>query len=342
MLKTIFYNAQEHRPRALWRIVLHFAFIIAAALALVLPFTMLAVGSASEPPPPEAFESGALLYGAVIISAAVPLVVISASLWVFGRYIDRRPFSDYGLWVGQGAWWRDLGFGMALGAVLMAGVFAVQLALGWITITGTFVSINAPFGLAILLPLFTFVSVGIYEEMLSRGYHLLNIAEGFHAGRISASAAVVIAWVLSSAVFGVLHALNPNASAVSTFNLVLAGLFLGLGFVLTRSLAIPIGLHITWNFFQGNVFGLPVSGMGTGTTFIGIEQGGPAVWTGGAFGPEAGLIGLLAILLGVLLTVGYVRWAYGEVRLQTQLATYTPKRQRKEEITPQASGQPVA
>jgi hypothetical protein len=57
---------------------------------------------------------------------------------------------------------------------------------------------------------------------------------------------------------------------------------------------------------------------------IAIRQGGPTVWTGGAFGPEAGLIGLLAILLGSVLIVGWVRRTRGRVAWQTHLAEYAP------------------
>jgi hypothetical protein len=101
-------------------------------------------------------------------------------------------------------------------------------------------------------------------------------------------------------------------------------LFLGLGFILTGELAIPIGLHITWNFFQGNVFGFPVSGTTPIVTFIGINQRGPEIMTGGAFGPEAGLIGLIAIAIGVGLIYAYLQWRDGEVRLKLNLATYSP------------------
>ena len=108
-------------------------------------------------------------------------------------------------------------------------------------------------------------------------------------------------------------------------NLMVAGLFLGLGLVLTGRLGLPIGLHISWNFFQGNVFGFPVSGNDyAAATFLAIRQGGPDLWTGGAFGPEAGLIGIGAILLGCGLTVLWVRFSYGRVALYRPYALYAP------------------
>ena len=129
-------------------------------------------------------------------------------------------------------------------------------------------------------------------------------------------------YLISSSVFGLLHATNPNATWISTLNLILAGLFLGLGFVLTGELSDPIGLHITWNFFQGNIFGFPVSGMKSGVSLISIQQRGSDLLTGGAFGPEAGLVGIFAILVGSLLTILYVRKTRGEVRMRTELAVY--------------------
>jgi hypothetical protein len=123
-------------------------------------------------------------------------------------------------------------------------------------------------------------------------------------------------------VFGLLHATNPHASAGSTLNIGVAGLFLATGTLLTGELAIPVGLHIAWNFFQGNVFGFPVSGGDVrAATFVSIRQAGPNLWTGGAFGPEAGLLGLLATLVGILLTAIWVRWRCGSVGLDLSLAT---------------------
>ncbi|MGF1505827.1 MAG: lysostaphin resistance A-like protein, partial [Anaerolineae bacterium] len=214
-------------------------------------------------------------------------------------------------------WWIDLGFGLLLGAVLMAGIFLIELAAGWVTVTGTFVAAEGNAIVGIVAVLIAFLCVGFYEEVLSRGYHLVNLAEGFSG--LGKAPAIALATLLSSALFGVLHATNPNASALSTFNIFLAGFMLAAGMLLTGKLAIPIGLHITWNFFQGAVFGFPVSGLSPVATVVAVEQGGPALLTGGAFGPEAGLIGVAAMAVGIALTVGYVRLRYGSVDLHGPL-----------------------
>lgn len=127
-----------------------------------------------------------------------------------------------------------------------------------------------------------------------------------------------------SLLFGFLHANNLNATLTSSLNLALMGLFLGLGFILTGELAIPIGLHIAWNFTQGYVFGFPVSGSNEGLSLLATHQSGPTIWTGGAFGPEGGLIVVLAALLGMLLVYGWVRWTRRRVSVQTGLAQYSP------------------
>jgi hypothetical protein len=83
----------------------------------------------------------------------------------------------------------------------------------------------------------------------------------------------------------------------------LAGIFLGYGYVRTRQLWLPIGLHLGWNFCEGVVFGFPVSGLDI-YALTRIEVTGPELWTGGAFGPEAGLIILPALIVGA----GLIYW----------------------------------
>jgi len=333
-VKNLFWNPTQRRLRALWRLLAQglLFFALSAILGSLAMFVVLFVAIAGGSPLPSPSDPDFVQQFMDLIirdPLAGVLVMLSTflsiflSVWLVGKWLDRRPLADFGLHLDT-RWWADLGFGLALGALLMVGVFLVELAAGWVTVTGTLYSARWPFGLAILMQLLQFIGVGIQEEMLSRGYHLTNLAEGLNLPFVKPKAALVLGYVVSSAVFGLLHAGNPNASVVSTINLVIAGLFLGLGYVLTGELAIPIGLHITWNFFQGNVFGFPVSGGASSTSFIAIQQSGPDLWTGGAFGPEAGLIGLLAIAVGCLLTVAWVRHQHGQVELKAGLAQYNP------------------
>jgi membrane protease YdiL (CAAX protease family) len=256
------------------------------------------------------------------LSTLALLGSFTLSVWLAGRFLDRRPFADLGFHFGRD-WWIDFGFGLTLGAILMLIIFLIELAAGWVTVTGTFATNrpDASFLGAILVPLVSFLAVGFYEELFSRGYHLQNLAEGLKWRAIGPRAAILVATLLSSAVFGALHAGNPNAGTFSTVSIAFAGVLLAMGYLLTGELAIPIALHITWNFFQGNVFGFPVSGTAVrAATFISIEQGGPDLWTGGAFGPEAGLLGLGAMIVGIFVIILWVRWRYGQVSLDLSLA----------------------
>ena len=257
-----------------------------------------------------------LFSGVAGLSAAV------LTVWLAGRLFDRRPFADFGFHLG-GGWWLDLFFGMVLGALLMTVVFFVELGLGWIRVTGAFETYgtDAPFAVSVLLPIAAFLCIGFYEETLARGYQLKNSAEGLNYPSLGPRGAVVLAWVLTSVFFGVPHADNPNATPLSTLNIVLAGLMLGLGYVLSGELAIPIGLHITWNLFQGAVYGFPVSGVGPfGATLLETEQGGPDLWTGGSFGPEGGLLIPAVMLLGMSLIALWTRLRTGKVSLSTSVA----------------------
>src|SRR5690606_7193365 len=127
--------------------------------------------------------------------------------------------------------------------------------------------------------LFVFIAVAFYEELMSRGYHLTNLAEGFTCRWIPPRSAVMLAAFVSSAVFGLAHAGNPNATFMSTGNIVIAGMMLAAGYVTTGQLAIPMGIHLSWNFCQ-NLFGMPVSGQSTffyGSILARQESGDPLV-----------------------------------------------------------------
>ena len=329
-MPNIFWNKEEKRVRAFWRF---FAFLwISILLGLLATAIGLGVGMAAMAGPvggtaEELFAAAVHAYNGLPFVLALDTVLntlaVLATLWLAGKWLDRRPFAAFGFRFSR-AWWTDFAFGLGLGAGLMGLIFAVELAAGWVSVDGFLQSARQPFGLGIFNALVLFIGVGIREEVLFRGYPLRAIAEGMNWKRIGPRGALLIAFIFTSIVFGLAHLANPNATWISAANIALAGFLLGIGYVLTGELAIPIGLHISWNFFQGNVFGFPVSGTNAGASLIHITQGGSDLVTGGAFGPEAGLIGLAAMALGFFLTIVWVKWRTGKAELDLNLAAYQP------------------
>jgi membrane protease YdiL (CAAX protease family) len=225
-------------------------------------------------------------------------LIITGSVYVARRWLDKRSFESLGLKLDRHTL-LDILAGIGITFVQMGFIYVLMLALGWLTFEGfawEFDPINVVIT-NVLIFLITFIFVGWNEELLSRGYHLQTIASGLN-----------LFWgvVISSAVFGLLHLGNPNATWVSAAGIFFAGVYLAYGYIRTRQLWLPIGLHIGWNFFEGVVFGFPVSGLDI-YALTRISVHGPELWTGGAFGPEAGLIVLPSLLVGGLLIYLYTR-----------------------------------
>jgi membrane protease YdiL (CAAX protease family) len=284
-----FIHPVEHRLRAGWRLLLHtlmtlfFTLVIGAAL-LVLSS---ALRRLSFNPAGGEFVSPVLLLISQISFAAG----VTLSTFIARRWLDRRSFVSLGLSFSWDAI-LDLVLGILIAGVMMGFIFFLEWMLGWLTITG-FGWKDEGLSLLISKSLVTgllFVLVGWTEELLSRGYHLQNLSDGLNRF-----------WgiVLSSLIFAVLHLSNPGFSIPALLGLFLSGLFFCYAVFQSRGLWLPIGLHIGWNFFEGTVFGFQVSGIEDFPRFLVQTVSGPEILTGGGFGPEAGLILLPGLAVGV-------------------------------------------
>jgi membrane protease YdiL (CAAX protease family) len=222
-------------------------------------------------------------YDRVINMIIGPLMAIGMVMCVkiAAQRLDRRPLSDYGV-ILDAAWWKSLVLGFAIAAAVMLLVFAGEAAAGLVVITS--------FGAASLFSIVKVLCVGVYEEFVARGYLLRNIGV-----------------IPSSLIFALLHLTNDNASVLSTLGIFVNALFFAAAAILTRRLSAAIGAHIAWNLFEGAILGFPVSGDKEISSLIEIRQLGHPLMTGGEFGPEAGLVGILASLLGIALLYGVVR-----------------------------------
>lgn len=192
-----------------------------------------------------------------------------------------------------------LALGLALGPLAFGAVLGLEAAMRAVRI--------APGGLgptALLLAGLTIGCVGAGEELLMRGVLLRQVMGGW---------GVRTAVVVSSLVFALLHlpnlltaAAEPAVSAIALLVLGLLGVVLGLGTVLTRELWFPVALHVSWNLAQGPLFGFPISGHPS-DGLLQLDVTGADWLTGGAFGPEGGLVGLLAVGLCAAALWAYAR-----------------------------------
>lgn len=185
--------------------------------------------------------------------------------------------------------------GILLGLALFSSVFGLLYVIGvaqWLGLSAAGSDVIPMLAVAII------AAVG--EELAFRGGLFRILEESYGTS---------MALALSAALFGLLHALNPGATVVSTAAIALeAGVLLGAAYALTRNLWFPIGLHFGWNFTEGGIFGASVSGGATTQGIFSVSLAGPGLLTGGKFGPEASVVAIAVCLaMAVVLLVFAVR-----------------------------------
>ena len=264
--------------KPLWRRIFDYPLVaMLVAIAIVLLVSGLAAFLAERAPEAAGFTANMRfgVIGAVFLVTAYELVI---------RHLGERKHDDY----------RDphamrhllLGLGAGLGVFSIAVALAAALGVYTITGKGDFSGLAAAVISAALFP-------AISEELVFRGIMFRWLEEWGGSW---------VALVLTSALFGAGHLANPHASWIAAAGIALeAGVMLGAAYMLTRSLWLPMGIHAAWNFAQGEVYDIPVSG----TPVHGIVQAnlsGAPLLTGAGFGLEASLTAIIpATLFGIWL-----------------------------------------
>ena len=213
------------------------------------------------------------------------------AVWLVLRFVDKRPFKSIGVTFASG-WGKQLFQGFLFGSGMLTVIFVIEYSTGMVVIE--FRGVNMVEGSIIFLNsilLYTFVGYG--EEFLFRGYFYQTFIEGSSS---------LIATLTISLVFALAHSQNPNVSLFGLINVGLAGIWFSIAYLKTKALWLPIGLHISWNFFQGFVYSYPVSGTTSERVQIGTAiVNGPEWLTGGTFGPEGGALATLMLIIGTFL-----------------------------------------
>ena len=293
LFSRVILSSDEPRLRAGWRLILQTLMMAVLFVGIImLPYNLLA------PPTGSDFD---------LVVQVTLLVVFTFTIYLARRFLDRRSFRSLGLTMNRHALF-DLCAGLSITFIMMGLIYLIESAMGWLTFESfawQVEPISAVIsGIGMILALY--ILVGWNEELLFRGYQLQTLASGLN---------LLWAVLLTSAAFGVAHLLTPNAAWGGAALISLIALFLAYSYVRTKQLWLPIGLHIGWNFFEGVVFGFRVSG-NEAYPIIRHQVTGPELWTGGSYGPEAGLIILLALAVGTSLMYAYTHYFRWPTRIR--------------------------
>jgi hypothetical protein len=200
------------------------------------------------------------------------IVPVALAYWLLARVIEQRKASD----LLPAKFPIHVATGWLLGTAIMVVAALAMVAAGVMQLhqATTPANLIGPFVILGLMP-------GITEEIIARGILFRVVEEGFGSW---------FALVFSAALFGGGHLANPNATAWSSIAIAIeAGLLLGMAYAWTRSLWFVMALHAAWNFTQGALLGIPVSGFHVDGLMT-SSTSGPELLSGGAFGAEASVL----------------------------------------------------
>jgi membrane protease YdiL (CAAX protease family) len=276
-------NSSARNPAtSRWRAIIHFPLtrILLALLFVAIPFIAL-----QQVVP-------LLMLGRTATNVLKALVCTLTALgmyWVYVRSIERRPAAE----IAPGPALPELGRGVALGGALFGMSIGVLALLGVYQVTGI-----GPWS-GIIIPLAVATVIGTFEEIVIRGI-IYRITEEYLG--------TWLALAISAAIFGLLHLVGPASTLQGAVSIMVGSSVLLTGaYKATGRLWFPIGIHAAWNFTQGGIFGVVVSGH----PGEGLLQGtltGPGWLSGGSFGAEGSVVATLVCLIaGVLCFAQAVR-----------------------------------
>ena len=221
---------------------------------------------------------------AVFWDSLVFIVIILATFkLMLAAFEHHRPLGSMGLAL-HPRWWKELAHGIFFGALMILGVALAERFGGYAHLTIG----PHPYVAGGTFALGLFAAAAVKEEVIFRGYAFQRLAEA-----ITPAGAVLV----TSAVFGLVHLANPHHTWISTANTALVGVAFSVAYLRTRALWLPIGMHFSWNFIQGSILGLPVSGLMMTSSAFTAHVSGPERVPGGAYGPEGGLLATVVIVI---------------------------------------------
>jgi membrane protease YdiL (CAAX protease family) len=207
---------------------------------------------------------------------------------LYCKFIEKRNLRSIGL-IKKGAF-KEYSLGLIVGLVMFSAIILILFLSGQLS----FIDVTLSSLPIIILYFLGFMIQGASEEFLCRGFLLNSIA---------AKNGIIFAIILNSSLFGFLHIFNAGFSILPLINIILVGIFFSVYAYRTDNIIGVCAIHSMWNFAQGNIYGIPVSGMNMGASILQINNFSDSLLSGGTFGAEGGLACTIVLIISILLVI---------------------------------------
>ncbi|MFN2501899.1 MAG: lysostaphin resistance A-like protein [Pyrinomonadaceae bacterium] len=281
-MNNIFFN-NAGRVRSGWRsLVFLVSFLLLSTLLIILSLAVI-----------KQLPAGAATarFMPLTLPFAISAVVAITFGAVYGKLFEQLPFRSLGISF-RGSWLQHFLLGAVLGSVALCSGMLSAVAVGGLSLSINRQSSLQSISATLITTLVIFLVGALSEETLFRGYLLQTLTR---------ANSVVVGIVLTSLLFAFAHNNNPGANPLSIINTLLAGIWFAIAYLKTYDLWFPLGIHFMWNWLQGPVFGINVSGVAelSSDPILRTADLGPAWLTGGGYGLEGGVACTFAIIVSI-------------------------------------------
>ena len=306
---------KNNRLRSIWRMMIYLVVSVLVFIPFIPVLKILPLDASTT-----GFESSANLVFVLFLN--ISFIVAG---WITLRWIDHRPLALLGMnfWPSSA---REFVIGVGIGVANFGLVLATLALIGEVSIRWSGIAADDfhVFGLHFAV----YLLFAMIEEVINRGYLFQTLCEGI--GKVKAA-------VIISLIFSLVHIFNPDFSILAGVFLFIHGLLYAVAYLKTRSLWTPIGLHMVWNFTQGPVAGMSVSGTSVNNSLFLTDVGGPELLSGGSFGIEGGLTAIIISAI-VLLVILKANWLKPSERFLKAARVWVEELQTQEQLSPPVSG----